>query len=74
MARGVCFVRHRRTIDVYGAGEGCFRNGSALDETTTILKVNTTTIMKRIRSESLYAISLCLNAPWVRRQGDIERF
>jgi len=73
-ARGICSLRNRHEIKVYVAGEWSSRAELTLEEAATMLKVNSTTVIKWIRSGRLPATQLCPHAPWVLSKPDVESF
>jgi excisionase family DNA binding protein len=73
-ARSICSLRNRHEIKVYVAGEWSSRAELTLEEAATMLKVNSTTVIKWIRGGRLPATQLCPHAPWVLSKPDVESF
>jgi hypothetical protein len=70
----VCATRNNHAIGVYREGERQARGELSVSEVAAILSVTQTTVLRLIRRQHLLAIQACLNAPWIVRQEDLDRY
>ena len=72
-ATRVCSVRNHQGIPVHREGERQARNEMLVGETSKVLGVTPTTVLRLIRLKQLPATQACAGAPWVMRRADVER-
>lgn len=70
----VCAIRNHHAIEVYREGERQARGEMTVSEVASLLRVTDTTVLRMIREKRLPAIQVCLNAPWVIRKDDVDKF
>lgn len=72
-ATRVCSVRNHHGIPVHREGERQARNEMLVGETSKVLGVTPTTVLRLIRLKQLPATQACVGAPWILRSADVER-
>ncbi|WP_324601105.1 helix-turn-helix domain-containing protein [Accumulibacter sp.] len=70
----VCATRNNHAIAVYREGERQTRGELSVSEVAAILSVTQTTVLRMIRLRHMPATQACVNAPWVVRQDDLDRY
>jgi hypothetical protein len=70
----VCATRNNHAIAVYREGERQTRGELNVSEVAAILSVTQTTVLRMIRLRHMPATQACVNAPWVVRQDDLDRY
>jgi hypothetical protein len=70
----VCSLRNNHAISVYSEGERQARGEMSVSEVADALGVSPTTIFRLIQLKHLPAMQACVNAPWILRRVDVERY
>lgn len=73
-AERVCATRNNHAIRVYREGERQARGELSVSEVAAMLSVTPTTVLRMIRLRHMPGTQACLNAPWIVRQDDLDRY